>query len=74
MPHFRVHLLDPSGKVIGVGQFQCVDSETAQERIKKLAGDLDSELWQLVSRSDSGVEFCSEVDQVKPGFRRRLNS
>jgi hypothetical protein len=39
MSHYRVHILDPSGKIIGAVQFDCVDIETAQERIKQLAGD-----------------------------------
>jgi hypothetical protein len=74
MPRYCVHLLDSSGKVIGVGQFDCINSQTAQERIKQLAGDLDSELWQLVSPSESGTKPNSEANQPKPSTRRRLHS
>jgi hypothetical protein len=27
MPHYRVHILDSFGKVIGAGQFDCVNRE-----------------------------------------------
>ena len=74
MPHYRVHILDSSGKLIGAGQFDCVDTETAQERIKQLAGDLDTELWQLVSSFDSSAKPCSDANQAKPRGRRRLHS
>jgi hypothetical protein len=74
MPRYRVHILDSSGKVIGAGQFDCVNSETAQARIKRLAGHLETELWQLVSPFESGIKPCSEANQAKPRIRRRLHS
>jgi hypothetical protein len=54
MPHYRVHILDSSGKLIGAGQFDCVNGEIAQERVKQLAGDLDRELGSS-SRSSGGT-------------------
>ena len=74
MPHYRVHILDASGKLIGAGQFDCDNSETAQERIKQLAGDLDTELWQLVSSFQSSVKRSSPTNQARPRSRRRLHS
>jgi hypothetical protein len=74
MPLYRVHILDSSGKVIGAGQFDCVNSETALERIKQLAGDLDTELWQLVSRFEPSSKRCSDAGQAMPRTRRRLHS
>jgi hypothetical protein len=59
MPHFRVHTLDASGKVSGAGQFDCVNREIALERVKRLAGDLDTELWQLVSIAYSQAKQAS---------------
>jgi hypothetical protein len=46
MPHYCVHILDSSGKVIGEGRFDCVNTEIAQERVRQLAGDLETELWR----------------------------
>jgi hypothetical protein len=74
MPHYRVHILDSSGKLIGAGQFDCADSETAQERIRQLAGDLDTELWQLISPVESSIKRCSGASQAGPRIRRRLDS
>jgi hypothetical protein len=74
MPHFRVHILDASGKLIGAGQFDCDNSETAQERIKQLAGDLDTELWQLVSSFQSSMKPYSNASRAKPRTGRRLHS
>ena len=74
MPQFRVHILDSSGKVIGAGQFDCVNGEAAQARIKKLAGDFDIELWQLVSPFVPCTKPCSVASQAKPKIRRVLHS
>lgn len=74
MPHYRVHILDSCGKVIGAGRFECIDTETAQERIRMLAGDLETELWRLVARFDSSVGSRSGANQVGLRNRRRLHS
>ena len=74
MPRYRVHILDSSGKVIGAGQFDCVNSETALARIKHLAGDLDTELWQLISPFESGIKPGSGANQARPKILRRLHS
>jgi hypothetical protein len=74
MPHYRVHILDASGKVIGAGQFDCVNSEIALERVKQLAGDLNTELWQLVSAFGSSMQDGPDASQAGPKSRRRLHS
>ncbi len=76
MPCYRVHILDHSGKFIGVGQFDCANSEMVQARVKQLAGDLDTELWQLVSWFEPAVRTkpLSEASQAKLRIRRRLHS
>jgi len=74
MPRYRVHILDASGKVIGAGQFDCVNNEVAQERIGQLAGGLDTELWQLVASVGSGTTPRSLTSEVRPRTRRRLHS
>jgi len=74
MPRYRVHILDGSGKVIGIGQFDCINSRIAQERVKRLVGELDSELWQLVSSSGPGATSSSEVSRAKATSRKHLHS
>ena len=74
MPHFRLHILDAFGKVIGSGEFQCVNCEIALERVKRLAGDLDTELWQLVSSFKSGSNAYSDAGPATTRTRRRLHS
>jgi hypothetical protein len=74
MPHYRVHIRDSSGKVIGAGQFDCVNSEIALERVEQLAGDLNTELWQLVSPFGSSMKACPDAGQAGPKTRRRLHS
>lgn len=74
MPLYRVHILDSSGKVIGAGQFDCVNSEIARERVKQLAGDLDTELWQLVSSFQSSTMPYSDATHTTTRARKRLDS
>jgi hypothetical protein len=74
MPHYRVHILDPSGNLIGAGQFDCANTEIALERVKRLAGDFDTELWQLVSSFESSTEPYSDASPAATRTRRRLHS
>jgi hypothetical protein len=74
VPHYRVHILDASGKVIGAGQFDCERSETAQRRVKQLAGYLHTELGQLVSPPEPSIRDCSGTNLARLRTRRRLHS
>ncbi len=74
MPHFRFHTLDASGKIIGVGQFECLNSEIALERVKQLAGDCYTELWQLVSSFETGTNPGSDGGPASTRTRKRLHS
>jgi hypothetical protein len=48
LPHYRVHILDPRGDLLGAVDLDCTDDEAAIEHIKDLLDDHDAELWRLV--------------------------
>lgn len=49
MPHYRVHILDPLGGLLGAVDVDCADDEAAIERTEEVLGDHGGELWRRVA-------------------------
>ena len=77
MQKYRLYVLDKRGKVIGAGNFQCRNDETATACTKQLAGDdYETELWRLVRSPDPDIKPSSAVPdhQTSPMNRKHLHS
>ena len=49
MPHYRVHILDQFGNLLGAVDLDCTDDEAAKERIEQLLLGQGGELWRRVA-------------------------
>jgi hypothetical protein len=49
MPHYRVHILDQHGDLIGAVTLDCIDDEAAKERVREVLEGHRGELWRLVT-------------------------
>lgn len=52
MPHYRVHILDRGGDLLGAIDLDCVDDEMALERVSNVQDCYRRELWRLVAKSE----------------------
>jgi hypothetical protein len=48
MPHYRVHILDRRGKLLGAVDLECRDDDEAKERIAEVLRGEGGELWRRV--------------------------
>jgi len=77
MQRYRLYVMDKRGKVIGAGNFQCRNDETARACIKQIVGnDHETELWRLVGGSDPDIKTSSAAPdhQTLPMNRKYLHS
>lgn len=49
MQHYRVHILDRSGRLMGAVDADYTDDEAAKERIRDVLKGHGGELWRLVA-------------------------
>jgi hypothetical protein len=49
MPHYRVHILDRRGDLVGAVDLDCIDDEASKELIKDVLDGNAGELWRLVT-------------------------
>jgi len=47
--HYRVHILDRRGKLLGAVDLDCIDDEAAVERVREVLDGHGRELWRLVT-------------------------
>ena len=50
MQHYRVHILDRDGELMGAVELDCTDDEAAKERVEQLMHGHSIELWRRVAR------------------------
>ena len=48
MPHYRVHIMNRLGDLVGVVDLDCPDDEAAKEQVEDLLDGYDGEIWRLV--------------------------
>ena len=53
MPHYRVHILDQFGNLLGAVDLDCTDDDAAKERIEQLLSGQGGELWRRVAVFES---------------------
>jgi hypothetical protein len=49
MPHYRVHILDRLGDLLGAADLACTDDEAAKKRIEQVLVGQGGELWRRVA-------------------------
>jgi hypothetical protein len=50
MPHYRVHILDRRGDLVGAVDLDCVDDDEAtKELVKDVLNGHGGEIWRLVT-------------------------
>ncbi len=49
MPHYRVHILDRLGNLLGAVDLDCTDDEAAEKRIEQILVGQGGELWRRVA-------------------------
>jgi hypothetical protein len=49
MPHYRVHILDQLGDLLGAVDLDCTDDQAARKRIEQLLVGQGGELWRRVA-------------------------
>ena len=49
MPHYRLHILDQLGDLLGAVDLDCTDDEAAKERTEEVLLGQDGELWRRVA-------------------------
>jgi hypothetical protein len=49
MPHYRVHILDRHGDLLGAVDLDCTVDEAAKERIEQVLDGHGGELWRRVA-------------------------
>ena len=58
MPHYRVHILDQLGDLLGAVDLDCTDDEEAKMRMEQILVGQSGELWRrvIVSRPNEASE------------------
>lgn len=49
MPHYRIHILDQLGDLLGAVDLDCADDKAAEERIGQVLLGQGGELWRRVA-------------------------
>ena len=49
MPHYRVHILDRLGNLLGAVDLDCADDEAAKKHIEQILVGQGGELWRRVA-------------------------
>jgi hypothetical protein len=73
MPHYRVHILDSRGDLLGAIDVDCTDDEAAKDRTAELLGDHGGELWRRVALFQPNNQSVQQSDQ-KPAQHPRIRN
>jgi hypothetical protein len=49
MPHYRLHIMDQLGDLLGAVDLDCIDDQAARERIEQELVGHGGELWRRVA-------------------------